>query len=197
MKQIIIPICPWGSHVTTPCLLGGWQNSWLGSEIFPSLSVFFFHFFSVAFVSNSRMCHSNLCHMEAFFTPGLTYQFGTSSLLLHLLKVHLAHLQLYFCCSSLWKFSFWEQSSFFFFFLLLIGKRAASTEAMNHLSRIFTWYLIVFSFHSCSWVWFIKIFVFNFFKVRFMTLPSRSFFHWFTLRKHASEVGYISTCISV
>ena len=33
---------------------------------------------------------------------------------------------------------------FFFFFLLLIGKRAASTEAMNHLSRIFTQSL---SFH--------------------------------------------------
>ena len=41
MKQNIIPICPRGSHVTTPCLLGGWQNSWLGSEIFPSMSVFF------------------------------------------------------------------------------------------------------------------------------------------------------------
>lgn len=104
----------------------------------------FLHLSSVACVSSSRMCHSDLCQMEAFFTPGLTYQFGTSSLLLYLLKVHLGHLQLYFCCSSLWKFSLWEQSSFIFFFLLLIGKRAASTEAMNHLSRIFTQSL---SFH--------------------------------------------------
>ena len=135
----------------------------------------FLHLFSVACVSSSRMCHTDLCQTEAFFTPGLTYQFGTSSLLLYLLKVHLGHLQLFFCCSSLWKFSLWEQSSFFFFSPPDWQKSCLNRGHEPFVQNIYP--VSVFSFHSCSWVSFIYIFVFNFYKVRFMTLPSGSFFH--------------------
>lgn len=93
------------------------------------------------------------------------------SLALHLTKVPLGHFQLYFRCSYRWKFSLLESSSFLYWLARDLHKLRPLTTCQNvvNIYIICICLLILFLLlFFCSF----KLFVFTFYIVKTMTIPS-------------------------